>query len=355
MSLYSLFRPLVFTLEAEKAHRTTITALKLRSGGAFTPAPDGTPRLETTVAGLRFPNPVGLAAGFDKQGTLVGALALLGFGHLEVGTVTPRPQPGNPRPRLFRLPDDRALINRLGFNSPGMRAVARRLACTPRPVPLGVNIGKNRATSLEQAPYDYLTAFMALAPLADYVTINISSPNTPGLRRLHERAALEELLGALTEANAASLQPLPLFLKVSPDESPSDLATVVEVGLAAGIAGFIAGNTTLDRTDLCSPLRTETGGLSGQPLAARARQTIAHLYAATEGRVPIIGVGGVASARDAYRHIRAGATLVQLYTGLIYEGPGLPRAIKRGLVRLLHQDGFRTVGEAVGADRRRAA
>ena len=353
--LYRLAQPLLFRMEAERAH--TLVTGGLRAAWRLPPARAALqalyryehPALRVTCAGLAFPNPVGLAAGFDKQGTLVGPFAALGFGHIEIGTVTPRPQPGNPSPRLFRLPADAALINRLGFNSPGMAAVARHLQATTCPVPLGANLGKNRATLLARATDDYLAAFAVLAPLADYVTINISSPNTPGLRRLHERAALEELLGALAAANARLAHPRPLFLKVSPDESPADLDVVVAVAGAAGIAGFIAGNTTLSRPGLQSPFRQEAGGLSGRPLAARARQTIAHLHRATGGRLPIIGAGGVASAAAAYAHIRAGATLVQLYTGLVYEGPDLVGRIKRGLVVRLQRDGFAHVQEAVGA------
>jgi dihydroorotate dehydrogenase len=324
-------------------------------------------------------------------------MALLGFGHVEVGTVTPRPQPGNARPRLFRLPEDRALINRLGFNSPGMLAVARRLRDHRRPtadhrppttedrrlkiedsnvsvdellpsilyplssnnssvvgrrssVVIGVNIGKNRDTPLDRAAEDYLAVFVALAPLADYVAINISSPNTPGLRLLHERAALEELLGALAAANRYLARPL--FLKVSPDETPAQIEQVVQAGCEAGIAGFIATNTTIARPGLRSPRAGEAGGLSGWPLAAAAQDTAARIYRLVGGRLPVIGVGGIASAEDAYARIRAGASLVQLYTGLVYEGPGLVRAINRGLAQLLRRDGLASLAEAIGADQR---
>ncbi|HMA34106.1 MAG TPA: quinone-dependent dihydroorotate dehydrogenase [Chloroflexia bacterium] len=354
--LYRLIQPWLFRLEAEQAHEL-VTGL-LAAAPRIPPLRGAMralyayehPALRTTCAGLAFANPVGLAAGFDKRGTLITPLALLGFGFLEVGTVTPRPQPGNARPRLFRLPADRALINRLGFNSPGIPPVARRLRTTPRRVPLGINIGKNRDTPLERATEDYLATFQALAPLADYVAINISSPNTPGLRLLHERAALAALLGALAAANRQLARPRPLFLKVSPDETPAQLDAVVAAAQEAGIAGYIAGNTTLAREGVGSPRRHETGGLSGRPLRERARRTIGHLYRATGGRTPIIGVGGVASAGDAYGHLRAGATLVQLYTGLIYEGPGVARQIKRGLVALLARDGLPSVAHAVGVD-----
>jgi dihydroorotate dehydrogenase len=359
--LYKLLKPLLFRLDAERAHeliggllrasaRTPLLGI-LRAAYAY-----DDPILAVECAGLRFANPIGLAAGFDKRGVLVAPMAALGFGHVEVGTVTPRSQPGNDRPRLFRLPEDRALINRLGFNSPGMIAVARNLR-TYRPttddrrtsfIPhpssfiVGVNIGKNRTTPLERAAEDYLAAFVALAPLADYVTINISSPNTPGLRRLHERAALEELLGGLTALNRRLARPL--FLKISPDETPEQVEEVVRAGRAAGIAGFVATNTTLAREGLRSRLAAEAGGLSGRPLAARARSTIARVRALA-GDMPIIGVGGVASAADAYAHLRAGANLVQLYTGLIYEGPPTAYHIKRGLAELLRRDGLETVSQ----------
>lgn len=373
-AVYRLVKPLLFRVEAERVHELMAMLLRLaveapgaaRLLRALFAYDD--PILAVECAGMRLSNPVGLAAGFDKRAVLIGPLALLGFGSIEVGTVTPRPQPGNDRPRLFRLPEDGALINRLGFNSPGMVAVARNLrsyrplTTVHRPptgslvrrssVVVGVNIGKNRVTPLERAAEDYLAAFVALAPLADYVTINISSPNTPGLRQLHERAALESLLGELAALNRRLPHPRPLFLKVSPDETPAQLDDVVRAGCAAGIGGFIATNTTLAREGLRSPLGRESGGLSGQPLAARAQATTARIYRLVGGSVPVIGVGGIASAQDAYARIRAGATLVQFYTGMIYEGPGLPRAIKRGLAQLLRSDGYRSVAEAVGADQR---
>jgi dihydroorotate dehydrogenase len=374
--LYTLLKPLLFRLEAERAHTLIGGLLRAAAGTPALPLlrmlyAYNDPVLRTTCAGLDFPNPLGLAAGFDKRAALIAPMAALGFGHVEVGTVTPRPQPGNDHPRLFRLPEDRALINRLGFNSPGMLAVARQLrderrktkderhasksdhssfVLRPSSPVVGVNIGKNRETPLERAVEDYAAAFVALAPLADYVAINISSPNTPGLRRLHERAALDQLLGELTQLNRRLAHPRPLFLKVSPDESRAQLEQVVGAGCAAGIAGFIATNTTLSRDGLVSPLAGETGGLSGLPLAERARQTAATIFGLTAGGVPIIGVGGVASGAAAYARIRAGASLVQLYTALIYHGPSLPSAIARDLARLLRRDGFSSVAQAVGVD-----
>ncbi len=374
--LYTLLRPLLFRLDAERAHHLICGLLRAVAGAPALPVLRALytyedPILRIGCAGLEFQNPLGLAAGFDKRAELIAPMAALGFGHVEVGTVTPRAQPGNDRPRMFRLPEDRALINRLGFNSPGMVAVARRLrderrktkderhllgrrpsslVLRPSSAVVGVNIGKNRATPLERAVEDYAAAFVALAPLADYVAINISSPNTPGLRRLHERAALDELLGELVRLNRRLKQPRPLFLKVSPDESPAQLEQVVGATCAAGIAGFIATNTTLSRDGLVSPLAGEAGGLSGRPLAERARQTVATIFGLTAGRMPIVGVGGVVSGAEAYARIRAGASLVQLYTAMIYHGPSLPSAIARDLARRLRRDGFSSVAQAVGAD-----
>lgn len=374
--LYKILKPLLFRLDAERAHNLVSGLLRATSATPLLSVLRAIysyddPILATECAGLRLANPIGLAAGFDKRAALIGPMAALGFGHVEVGTVTARPQPGNPRPRLFRLPEDGALINRLGFNSPGMVAVARRLrdqrpttndrrstnrtatslVVGPSSLVVGVNIGKNRTTPLERAAEDYLAAFVALAAQADYVTVNISSPNTPGLRLLHERAALEQLLGELAALNRRLGRPRPIFLKISPDETPAQIEEVVQAGCAAAIAGFVATNTTLSREGLHSPLAAETGGLSGRPLRERSLGTIAQLRRLTDGRVPIIGVGGVASAEDAYAHIRSGASLVQLYTGLIYEGPDLIYRIKRGLADLLRRDGFRSIAEAVGTIR----
>ncbi|MEM8531256.1 MAG: quinone-dependent dihydroorotate dehydrogenase [Chloroflexota bacterium] len=352
--LYHAIKPLLFQLDAERAHDVVTGLLRLVGDVPFARTvlqslfayEDS--QLVVSCAGMRFSNPIGLAAGFDKQGTLIAPMAALGFGHVEVGTVTPRPQPGNDRPRMFRLLEDEAVINRLGFNSTGMTTVARRLSTTKRRIPIGINIGKNRTTPLERSVEDYVATFVALAPLASYVTVNISSPNTPGLRQLHERTALETLLRALMGCNQRLPQPRPLFLKVSPDETTAQLDDVIAVALDVGINGFIACNTTLTREGLRGRWRDETGGLSGRPLVTRAREVIAYLYQSTEGRLPIIGVGGVATAEDAYGHICAGATLVQLYTGLVYEGPGCVQALKMGLVRLTQRDGLSSIQDAIG-------
>lgn len=344
--LYQLLKPLLFRLDPERAHKLVSAMLKATVRGTIPSALISAafayddPILQVECAGMHFRNPVGLAAGFDKHAELIPAMSSLGFGHIEIGTVTPRAQPGNAKPRMFRLPEDSALINRMGFNSPGMLAVGRNLQhyqqkkLAPGPV-LGVNIGKNRDTSLEQACQDYLAAFLALAPLADYVAINISSPNTPGLRLLHERSALEELLEGLCRANRGLPQARPLFVKISPDESEQQIAEVVEVGLHAGISGFIASNTTLSRAGLHSPHAQQSGGLSGQPLAQRSLRLLRQLRDLTAGRVPLISVGGISSAEDAYQRLQEGASLLQIYTALIYAGPGLVQNIKRGLAERL--------------------
>ncbi len=305
--------------------------------------PDGR-GLEREVFGLRFPNPVGLAAGFDKNAVAVPALAALGFGFVEVGTVTRHPQPGNPRPRLFRLPSEEALINRMGFNNEGAEAVAARLARMPRAgVPLGVSLGKSKVTPLEEAVADYLASLDRLYPYGDYFAVNISSPNTPGLRALQERDRLDALLAALTarlrERAAAEgrATPPPLLVKVAPDLSDAALEEVVAVCLARGASGLIAVNTTIARDGLSArvpaALRDEPGGLSGRPLFARALEVVARLHALAGDRLPIIGCGGIATPDDARRMLDAGATLLQLYTGFIYAGPGIARRLARGLAR----------------------
>ena len=353
--MYQLIRPLLFRLDAERAHE--LTARLLRLVGA-TPAARlldrraacTHPALSSTLAGLSLRNPLGLAAGFDKHGDVVRPLAMLGFGHIEVGTVTPRAQPGNPQPRMFRLPADRALINRMGFNNPGMLTVAQRLRRVRRAgCVVGINIGKNRTTPNEHAADDYLAAFVALAPYADYVAVNISSPNTPGLRALHQPDAIRALLTPLVAANVTLQRPI--LVKLSPDEPLAAIADVVQVGRSLGISGFIVANTTVDRSGLSSAHTGEVGGLSGRPLEVRTRALIATVARLTDGALPVIGVGGIDSAAAAYAHIRAGAQLVQLYTGLVYQGPWLPVAICGGLVALAARDGFASVTAAIGVDR----
>jgi dihydroorotate dehydrogenase len=323
--------------------------------------PAGDPLLRQEVWGLTFSNPIGLAAGFDKNCELPRLWPALGFGFAELGTVTAQAQPGNERPRLFRLTADRALINRLGFNNDGAQAIARSLARRLRrgrpPIPLGLNLGKSRATPLADAAGDYLLSFRLLWPLADYVAINVSSPNTPGLRDLQSEAQLEPLLRVLRDENercaaAHRAAPRPLLLKVSPDLDAAGLASIVRVALHHKVAGLIATNTTIARAPLraSASLAQQEGGLSGAPLRDRSTEVIRLLYRLGEGQLPIIGVGGIFTAADAYAKIRAGASLLQVYTGFIYEGPSLPRRLAAGLGDCLRRDGFSTIADAVGRD-----
>ena len=362
--MYALVKPLLFALPAETAHALVLGALAV---GGRVPGLESAlrrtfacedPVLETELWGLRFPNPLGLAAGMDKDGVALGSWQALGFGFMEAGTVTPRPQPGNERPRLFRLPAERALINRMGFNNAGAGALAERLARFRASHPsalVGVNLGKNRDTPLERAVEDYAAAMGAVAHVADYLTINVSSPNTPGLRDLQSRATLTAMAGELVslrermaEAGGAGNRRPPLLIKVAPELDEAALADVAAAAIEAGCDGLIAANTTLAREGLHSPHRDQAGGLSGRPLHARAVATVAALRRHTGGRLPLIGVGGIGTAEEAYDFIRAGASLVQLYTALVYRGPGLVREIKLGLAALLARDGFSSVAQAVG-------
>ena len=351
----SLLRPLLFSLPPETAHELVLHSLsivpgvtKQLLGNRYKRSPFG----ELRRFGLKFANPVGLAAGFDKDGIALEALAALGFGFIEAGTVTFQAQPGNPRPRLFRLPKDKALINRAGFNNQGARAFAQRVSSHKPSCVLGVSIGKSKAVPLNDAVVDYLKSFEIVQPVADYIAVNVSSPNTPGLRELQEPDQLEELLNALQKRNS-ELGTKPLLLKVSPDLSEKQLEAVVGVGLANNIAGIIATNTTIQRDDLQTP-KAEieaygAGGLSGLPLRNRSTAMIATLYRLTRGTLPLVGVGGVFTAADAWEKICAGASLVQLYTGFIYQGPGIARDINEGLAEFLRRDGFRSLDEAVGS------
>lgn len=358
-SLYSLVRPLLFSLPAEAAHGLTIRAL--RDGRVPPPAgaTDDAPVLATRVWGIDFPNPVGLAAGFDKNAEVMDAMLSLGFGFVEVGGVTPRPQPGNPKPRLFRLPEDGAVINRLGFNNLGAAMVANRVeswrtAARAVPGALGVNLGMNKGCPDPAA--DYSVGAARFARLADYLTINISSPNTPGLRALQSRDTLVDIAArtrhALTGAMRAG-EPAPaLLLKIAPDLKQHDLDDIADVAVNDGlIDGLIVCNTTIARpASLRSRHAGEAGGLSGRPVAGLARALVRRMATAVGLQVPIIGVGGVASGADAYALIRAGASLVQLYTALVYGGPTVIVDIKRDLAARLQADGFASVTEAVGAD-----
>ena len=330
-------------LDPEAAHRLAVRGLSVLPA-PLAPADD--PILHTRLAGLNLPNPIGLAAGLDKDGEAIGGLSRLGFGFVECGSVTPRPQPGNPKPRLFRLSEDRAVINRMGFNNAGLDAFAARLDRRPPGVIVGANLGANKET--EDKAADYVAGLSRLAGRAAYFTVNISSPNTPGLRALQGRAALDDLLGRIAEARPDG--GAPVFLKIAPDLTAAEIGMIVEAALAHRIDALIVANTTLDRPEtLRSPDRGETGGLSGAPLRDRAETALVAAAEAARGRLPLIGVGGIASGADAYRRIRLGASAVQLYSALIFEGPGLVGRIKQDLARRLRADGFSTVGEAVGA------
>jgi dihydroorotate dehydrogenase len=305
------------------------------------------PMLATEVAGLKLPNPIGLAPGFDKNAEVFAPMLRAGFGFVECGTVTPKPQAGNPRPRLFRLTEDRAVINRMGFNNDGLDAFAARLATRGAGI-VGANIGANKDSADRIG--DYVVCLTRLWGLASYFTINISSPNTPGLRALQTKAALQELLGRLAQARDA-LPPeglVPMFLKVAPDLEDGEVEAIVETAEAAGLTGIIVANTTISRPPLSSRFRDETGGLSGAPVKALSTRRLQDFAAASGGRLALIGAGGVASGEDAYAKIRAGACAVQLYSALVYEGPGLVTRVKRELVQLLRRDGFASVRDAVG-------
>ena len=345
---YWFVRPLLRAMPPETAHRLTLTALAAGLGG--TSRPPDLPELRQRVWGLDFPNPIGIAAGFDKNAQAPEPLLRLGFGFVEIGTVTPRPQPGNPIPRVFRLEADGALINRMGFNSGGLDLVVQRMRARRHEAGIvGVNVGKNR-DSADAAP-DYAEAVRRTAPLADYLVVNVSSPNTPGLRELQARAALEALLRQVLEARHQSGVRPPLLVKIAPDLTAEERADIAAVALAAGIDGIIVSNTTVARPPgLRSPRASEAGGLSGRPLFGPSTALLAEIYRLTEGRLPLIGVGGVANAENAYAKIRAGASLVQLYTALVFGGPTLAGEIKTGLAALLHRDGFAAVAEAVGVD-----
>ncbi len=292
------------------------------------------PSLRRTVFGIEFPNPVGLAAGFDKNAVLIDELATLGFGFIEVGTVTPRPQDGNEKPRLFRLPADSAIINRMGFNNEGLPAMKKRLESRQSPVIIGGNLGKNKVTPNELADDDYCQGFETLYAVVDYFVVNVSSPNTPNLRALQEKEPLKQLLSRLQELNQRKPKLKPILLKIAPDLTHEQLDDVIEIVLSTGIAGLIATNTTLSRAGLLSDpkLTQEAGGLSGKPVGDRSTEVIAYIHKKSNGKIPIIGVGGIHSANDAIQKLKAGASLVQIYTGFIYEGPGLIKEINRAIV-----------------------
>jgi dihydroorotate dehydrogenase len=372
-----ILRPFLFAQDSEAIHSRTLTALRRVSGSETIcealAALYGAPPLPVDLLGLTFPNPVGLAAGMDKHAAAAPVWPSLGFGFSELGGVTLHEQPGNPAPRLFRAVADQALINRMGFNNPGAKAVAGQLtqwrALGRWPAhPIGINLGKSKITPLEQAPQDYAGSLRWLWNLADFFVINVSSPNTPNLRRLQDKAALDEILAAVQEANrdesrlagresapgiaSGSPKPKPILVKVAPDLSFAALDEILELAEPRSLAGIVATNTTLGRppttNPLCERVYQEIGGLSGKPLAARSTEIIRHLYHQTQGKLPIIGVGGIFSAADAWDKIVAGASLVQVYTGLVYEGPGLIRQIVEGLRQRLEAHGMRALSQAVG-------
>ena len=352
-NLYPLIRPALRWLPSEAAHVLSLRALGAGMGRLFVGRETlelDPPILMQNLWGLDFANPVGLAAGYDKDARVPDAMRRFGFGFVEVGTVTPRPQMGNLKPRLFRLDEDRAIINRMGFNSGGLDGVAPRLSRRARTGILGANLGKNRDSA--DAAADYEEGIGRLAGLTDYLVVNISSPNTPGLRDLQARPALNSLLRRLLDARGKTGYRVPILLKIAPDVTSAERHDIAEVALDTGIDGLIVSNTTVQRSaELRSRHAREAGGLSGRPLFAPSTALLADIYRLTQGRLPLIGVGGVASAADAYAKIRAGASLVQLYTALVFEGPALVHRIKRGLAELLRRDDFASVADAVGTAR----
>ena len=343
--MYFLVRPLLFMLQPETAHGLAGVLLRVRSAPRAIPGAD--PVLRQTLSGIDFPTPLGLAAGMDKGDVLAPGWFRLGFGWVEIGTITPRPQAGNERPRLFRLVDQRAIINRMGFNNAGATAVAEKLRrLPPLPGPVCVNVGRNKDTPNERAAEDYVSAFRVLAPHAALASINVSSPNTPGLRAL--QAELGTLVAEVVKARNAMARRIPVLVKLSPDEPDGRLVEMAQAAQAAGADGIIATNTTIDRAAVrAHPRAAEAGGLSGAPLRERALHVCRLLYRSVS--VPIVGVGGIFTAEDAYARIRAGASLIQVYTALVYEGPGLPKRISRGLAALLRRDGL-TLPQAIGKD-----
>lgn len=361
--MYNLVRPILFKLQPETAHEFSLHTLKTvlandfmrrKFAETYTLAPFG----DIEIAGLKFKNPFGIAAGFDKNGIAAHELAALGFGAVEVGTTTFHAQEGNPKPRLFRLPNDKGLINRAGFNNDGTQKVVERLRGSRPNCILGMNIGKSKIVPNEQATEDYLQSFELVFDVADYVTINVSSPNTPNLRELQRADALFELLSALQKRNqeiasAKTGAPRPLFVKIAPDLSNSEIHNITQIAQTLDLSGIIATNTTIDRSSLQTP-RAEieaigSGGLSGKPLNTRSTEVIAEIYRASSGKLPIIGVGGVFDAADAFEKIAAGASLIQVYTGFIYQGWTLARDLNKGLAAVLHEKGFASYQQAVGS------
>lgn len=351
MNFYSLFRPFIFAIPEEMAHNTAICLLKHKLLPKSRIYKDKI--LQNSIAGINFENPIGLAAGFDKNADAIDALSSFGFGFIEVGTVTPKPQDGNPKPRIFRLKEDEAIINRLGFNNKGLDYFAEKLKNKRTSTPVGANIGKNKDT--ENALDDYTTCMEKIYGLSDYITINISSPNTPGLRALQKKEALDALLSGVIAKRSAlaasSEKNIPIFLKIAPDINAEEQKDIAELALKSGIDGLIISNTTLSRHHLENLSHSsEAGGLSGKPLFDLSNKVLKDMYKLTAGKIPLIAAGGVFSAEDAYTKIRLGASLVQVYTALIYKGMGLPSRINRKLAKLLKKDGFSNISQAIGVD-----
>ncbi len=345
---FDLIRPVLFVLDPERAHALTLGVLR---SGLVLARRRAVAGLETTIAGLRFPNPVGLAAGFDKNAVVARAMLKTGFGFVEAGTVTPKPQKGNPRPRVFRSPRDDAVINRLGFNNDGHETFARnmRRQRIGDPGIIGINVGANR--DAQDPIQDYVDGVLRFSDLAHYLVVNISSPNTPGLRDLQAKAKFGELLNRLRDARNQSERRPPLLVKIAPDLVPGELGGIVEIAIEAGIDGLVVSNTTVDRPPfLAKQFATEAGGLSGRPLFARSTEVLREASRLSQGRLPLIGVGGIWSGEDAYTKIKAGASLVQLYTGLIFQGPALVHRILLDLRQLMDRDGVRSLSEIVGVE-----
>jgi dihydroorotate dehydrogenase len=343
---YSLLRPLIFRLDAENAHGLALAALKSLPSSLLASPPRPDPALAIEVAGLRFPNPVGMAAGFDKNGEVPDALLRCGFGFAELGSVTPKPQAGNPRPRLFRLEEDRAVINRMGFNNEGEVAVEQRMKRRAGQAGIvGINIGANKDSADRVS--DYAIMARSMAPYASYLAVNISSPNPPGLRALQDPEALGGLLDVVMDARGSDV---PVFLKVAPDLLPEDIDAIARIAVDKGLGALMISNTTIERPALQSRHAGEAGGLSGAPLKQMALERLRDFRKASGGEVPLVGIGGIATAEDAWERIRAGASLVQLYSAMVYEGPGIAAAITRGLPALMKRDGFATIAEAVGSE-----
>jgi dihydroorotate dehydrogenase len=358
-----LLRPLLFRTSPEQAHHLTINGLaltrKIPGGTALLQMLFGVKKydqLKVSLGGIDYPNPIGLAAGLDKNAAAVPAFSSIGFGFIEVGTVTPKGQPGNPLPRVFRLPSDGALINRMGFNNGGAELMAANLSkAMPYRIPIAVNIGKNKATFNDQAQEDYRSCIRQLYRFGDFFVVNISSPNTPDLRKLQHGDELRKLLQAVKDEMALQRKlhggaEKPVWVKIAPDMTDAELSDMIETIAQSGIFGIIAANTTVSRDGLQHKYAAETGGLSGKPLTKRSTEVIRLIYKQTRGTLPIIGSGGVFTAEDAYDKIRAGASLVEVYTALIYEGPGLIRQINKGLLQLLSKDGYTHISQAVGVD-----